>query len=319
MSRLCRLLIILTGAVLLLAAVLGGVGAYMLRVALQPASDARDLKAAWAAQRRDYPHIRPWLDSIRLHHALRDTSVAAVTDGARLHAWYLPAVRPTGRTALLVHGYTDNALRMLMLGYMYQHDLGCNILLPDLRGAGRTEGDHFQMGWLDRLDVRQWTDVAQHIFGQDSARMVLHGVSMGAATVMMLSGEADLPASVRAFVADCGYTSVWDEFRGELRSRYGLPPFPVLHAASAVCRLRYGWSFGQASALRAVARCHRPMLFIHGTADTYVPFWMMDSLYAAKPQPKQRWAVPGVTHAQSYRAFPQAYTRHVAHFLQPCW
>ena len=151
MSRLCRLLIILTGAVLLLAAVLGGVGAYMLRVALQPASDARDLKAAWAAQRRDYPHIRPWLDSIRLHHALRDTSVAAVTDGARLHAWYLPAVRPTGRTALLVHGYTDNALRMLMLGYMYQHDLGCNILLPDLRGAAVRRAIIFRWGGLTVL------------------------------------------------------------------------------------------------------------------------------------------------------------------------
>lgn len=59
------------------------------------------------------------------------------------------------------------------------------------------------------------------------------------------------------------------------------------------------------------------MLFIHGTADTFVPYWMMDVLYAAKPAPKQKWAVPGVEHARSYQAFPREYTRRVARFLTP--
>lgn len=184
-----------------------------------------------------------------------------------------------------------------------------------MRNAGLSDGDHFQMGWFDRHDVRQWIDVARKLYS-DSVRMVVHGISMGAATTMMLSGDS-LPGCVRAFVADCGYTSVWDEFGGELHNRYGLPEFPLLYVASGLCRLRYGWSFSEASALRQVARCHRPMLFIHGTADTFVPYWMMDVLYAAKPAPKQKWAVPGVEHARSYQAFPREYTRRVARFLTP--
>ena len=77
---------------------------------------------------------------------------------------------------------------------------------------------------------------------------MLYGVSMGAATVMMASGEADLPVQVRCVIEDCGYTSVWDEFSGQLKELFGLPPFPVLNAADLVCRIRAGYSITEASA-----------------------------------------------------------------------
>lgn len=66
------------------------------------------------------------------------------------------------------------------------------------------------MGWLDRKDVTQWMEVANRIYG-DSTSMVVHGISMGAATTMMVSGEPQ-PDYVKCFVEDCGYTSVWDQF-----------------------------------------------------------------------------------------------------------
>ena len=130
---------------------------------------------------------------------------------------------------------------MLPIGHLYSHHLGYNILLPDLHAHGLSEGDAVQMGWLDRLDVLQWMDTANELFG-DSTRMVVHGVSMGAATTMMVSGE-ELPPYVKCFVEDCGYTSVWDEFKGELKNQFGLPAFPLLDVASWLCKLKYGWSF----------------------------------------------------------------------------
>ena len=84
---------------------------------------------------------------------------------------------------------------------------------------------------------------------------------------------------------DCGYTSVWDEFRGELKELFGLPAFPLLHTASWLCRQEYGWDFREASALEQVKKCTLPMLFIHGDADTFVPTWMAYPLYEAKPEP----------------------------------
>ena len=64
-----------------------------------------------------------------------------------------------------MHGHTDNAIRMFMIGYLYNRDLGYNILLPDLQHQGESEGPAIQMGWKDRWDVLQWMNIANEIFG----------------------------------------------------------------------------------------------------------------------------------------------------------
>ena len=233
-----------------------------------------------------------------------------------MHAFYVRAPQPTAHTAVIVHGYTDNAIRMFHIGYLYNRSLGYNILLPDLRYAGLTEGNAIQMGWLDRKDVMQWIDAAPHIFG-DSIRTVVHGISMGAATTMMLSGET-LPDYVRCFVEDCGYTSVWDQFEKELKNLFHLPAFPLLYVTEWICQLQNGWNFHEASALNQIKKCHKPMLFIHGEKDDFVPTRMVYQLYEAKPQPKALWIVPETDHAHSYRNYPEAYTEKVKAFVMPC-
>jgi hypothetical protein len=139
---------------------------------------------------------------------------------------------------------------------------------------------------------------------------------MGAATAMMLSGEA-MPEGIRElrFVADCGYTSVWDEFAGEMKAQFGLPPFPLMYTSSLLCKALCGWSFGEASALNGVAHCPYPMLFIHGGSDTFVPTGMVYKLYGAKPEPKALWVAPGSGHAASYRDHKEEYVRRVREFL----
>lgn len=309
---------ILTYTLVALVAVAGlllGGGFYMLDYALKPeglTTRSRDIGGSWEEMQRDYPELKPWVDSLRAADALRDIYLEN-DRGERLHAFYVQAARPTRRTAVIVHGYTDNAIRMMPIGQLYSRQLGYNILLPDLHAHGQSEGEAIQMGWLDRLDVRRWTDKAAELFG-DSAQMVVHGISMGAATTMMLSGE-DLPDRVACFVEDCGYTSVWDEFSGELKNQFGLPPFPLLHVASWLCGQRYGWTFGEASALEQVRKCTRPMLFIHGDADDFVPTWMVHPLYEAKTPPKELWLVPGAAHAVSYKENKQEYTRRVRDFV----
>jgi fermentation-respiration switch protein FrsA (DUF1100 family) len=146
--------------------------------------------------------------------------------------------------------------------------------------------------------------------------MVVHGVSMGAATTMMTSTEP-LPPGIRNihFVDDCGYTSVWDEFSGELQNQFGLPPFPLMYTSSLLCKALCGWSFGEASALNGVARCPYPMLFIHGGSDTFVPTRIVRELYGAKPEPKALWVAPGSGHACSYRDHKAEYTQRVREFL----
>lgn len=306
-------LLLLVGFVLLVTL---AASAYMLAYSLKPSPNkGRNYPMIYHRLFADYPATRPWIDSLRRVHALRDTFIA-LPDGRR-HALLIRARRPTGRTALLVHGYTDCAVSMLHLGYLYHHTLGYNLLLPDLYGHGRSDGDAARMGWKDRLDVLRWAQIADSLYRDSTghAEIVVHGISMGAATTMAVSGE-DTLAYVRAFVEDCGYTSVRDEFTAQLDAQFGLPPFPLISVTSALCRVKYGWWFGEADMLSAVARCHKPMLFIHGDCDTFVPTAMVYQLYRAKPGAKQLFIGRGSVHARTYYDHPQQYARALSWFLQ---
>lgn len=303
--------------VCLLTAVVVWATFYMLDYSLNiDKSHARDYNHKYASLFRNYPETGPWIDSLKSAGALRDTFVT-MASGEKHHAIFMPARETTNRTAVVVHGYTDNAVAMLFLGYMYHHDLGFNVLLPDLHGHGKSEGCEAQMGWKERWDVQRWIAIADSMFrdGTEHASIVVHGVSMGGAVTMAVSGDKT-PASVKCFVDDCGYTSVWDEFKTQLGAQFGLPDFPLMYTASLLCKLKYGWSFGEASALRQVKKCRKPMLFIHGDRDTFVPTAMVYELYKAKPAPKELYIAHGSRHAQSYRDHRKEYTARVKDFVE---
>lgn len=309
-------------AMLIIAALTAG-SLYMLNYSLSVNSHTRDARLKWTANERQYPFLRQWMDSIRQTGALRDTFMV-MPSGERHHALFVRDPRAHGRTAVLVHGYHDSAIRMLPIASIYSR-MGYNILLPDLHAHGLSDGDDVQMGWKDRDDVMRWMEASERMFRTRDRRsaMVVHGVSMGAATVMCVSGEPQ-PRYVKCFVEDCGYTSAWDEFACQMKEQFGLPPFPLLYTSSALCKVMHGWSFGEASPLRQVAKSTRPMLFIHGDKDTFVPFRMVFQLYNAKKRPvgcdgqveKKLWIVPRTEHAKSFKDHPQEYTRVVKGFVR---
>lgn len=284
-----------------------GSGVYMLDYSLAPNVNKGDTARYFRMQYKNYPETRPWVDSLRRMHALRDTFVTMPT-GERHHALY---IRKGGnRTALVLHGWRDSGISFLYLARLYERELGYNVVIPDLHAHGLSEGEMIQMGWKDRLDALYWLKVFQ------TDTMVVHGVSMGAATAMMLSAE-ELPEGISdiRFIDDCGYTSVWEEFSGELKNQFGLPEFPLMFTTSLLCQLRYGWSFGEASAIEAVRRTTYPMLFIHGGNDTFVPTEMVRRLYAAKRGRKALWIAEGAEHAESYLKHRTEYVRRVREFF----
>ena len=258
----------LLGLLAVIIIALTGASFYMLGYSLRPEHNkGKDIPGSYEYMLSEYPQIKPWIDSLQTVGALRDTFIIN-PEGVQLHAIYAAAPEPTHKTAVIVHGYTDDCIRMLMIGYLY---------------GGNTQ-------------------------------MVVHGISMGAATTMMVSGEPQQPF-VKCFVEDCGYTSVWDEFSYELKGQFGLPPFPLMYTTSWLCNAKYGWNFKEASSLNQVRKCKLPMFFIHGDADTYVPTWMVYPLYEAKSEPKELWLAPGATHAMSYKDHPEEYTERVKNFV----
>lgn len=300
--------------ILILIAITGG-SVYMLDYSLSSDPNRKDMDSAYTALFKRIPDMRPWVDSMNARGTIKDTFLTMPT-GERHHALYFRADSANGRTVVLVHGYKDCAVKFLYLGRMYHRDLKYNVVMPDLHGHGLSDGDDIQMGWKDRLDVKRWTEMAAETFADSlgKATVVVHGVSMGAATTMCLSGE-ELPEYVKCFIEDCGYTSAWDEFAMQLKEQFSLPAFPLMYSTSLLCKIVHGWSFGEASPVNQVARCRRPMLFIHGDRDTFVPFSMLRQLYDAKPGRKEMWITKGTEHAASYLDYPQEYTERVSRFL----
>ena len=288
-------------------AVVGG-SFYMLDYSLAPDGNRADADSCYRQLFENYPETVEWVDSLRRGRALRDTFVTT-PEGCRLHAYYVRTGSP--KTALLIHGWRDQAIKFFYLARMYEREFGYNVVMPDLYASGKSDGDALRMGWLDRLDVLRWLQT----FKTDT--MVVHGVSMGAATTMMTSGE-EMPDGIRdiRFVEDCGYTSVWDEFSGELKAQFGLPEFPLMYSTSLLCLLRYGWSFGEASAVDQVAKCRHPMLFIHGDDDSFVPTEMVRRVHEAKSGTKELWISERTEHALSYKNHKEEYVRRIGNFIK---
>jgi len=217
----------------------------------------------------------------------------------------------SSKWAIVVHGYTSKAANMTRYVRNF-YEQGYNVLAPDLRGHGDSEGDYIGMGWHDRLDLLQW--IGQVIEKDPDAEIVLFGVSMGAATVMMASGE-ELPSNVKVIVEDCGYSSVSKVFTYQLDDLFGLPEFPIINAASTVANFRAGYDLYEASAVKQVAKSKTPMLFIHGDADTFVPFEMLDEVYEAANVEKEKLVIADAGHADSEKVNPELYWSTVWGFV----
>lgn len=234
-------------------------------------------------------------------------------DGLTLRAYFLRAKAPSNKTAILAHGYSGQGKDMGDLAKFYYEMLGCNILLPDGRGQGQSEGNYIGFGWHDRKDYLKWIDYVIERVGKDS-QIILHGVSMGGATVLMVSGE-NLPGNVKCIISDCAYTSTKDILSYQIRRLFKLPPFPLVPVTSLVCKLRAGYFFGEASAINQVGKTRKPVLFIHGEEDTFVPIKMVYNLYQECGGDKELYIVPGAGHGCAFIADPEGMSRKIREFV----
>ncbi|MDR2078982.1 MAG: alpha/beta hydrolase [Treponema sp.] len=237
-------------------------------------------------------------------------------DGLILRGIYIPALPSSGRTVILAHGYRGVGRELSDYARFFYEKLGYNLLIPDARSHGASEGTYIGFGWLERLDYLRWIDWAkERTAGAENAGIVLFGVSMGAATVMMTAGE-ELPREVRAVIEDCGYTSAVEEIRHVMRTRYHLSSPLLLTIAGKLVKKRAGYAFEEASSIGQVRKAKVPILFIHGDADTFVPSWMVYPLYEACGSEKELYVVKGAGHTKAYTTDPALYERRVSAFLE---
>ena len=308
-----------------LAGGLIGAAEYFYRSALTPKK--HDPQLDRDPLEKDYVAGRSWLkghphredvyihgdDGLQLHGNFIPAQGAA--DGSAGAQGSLPAQHPEEhRYAICVHGYGEAAESMGLYASVYHDRYGMHVVVPDLRGHGRSDGSYVGMGYEDSFDLLHWID---WVLEKDpAARIVLHGISMGAAAVLLTTGRT-LPAQVKAAVADSSYTSALEEFAYAYKDLKGavLPAPLMLGSVRVLTLLRAGYDLKKASPLQAVGHSGTPTLFIHGQADEYVPPCMMPALYRAASCPKSFQWIPEAGHVKSVVLDPETYWARVERFL----
>lgn len=233
-------------------------------------------------------------------------------EGLRLHGKWFPR-GDCKKVVICFHGYTSQGMKdyIGLSGYYLNH--GYSMLLVDERAHGESEGKYIGFGCLDRQDALKWIDWVIRKCGEDT-EILLHGTSMGAATVLMTSG-LELPAQVKGIISDCAFTSPKEVFSHVLKSMYHMPAFPTMQLADFLNRKLSGYGLDECNAAREVKKAKVPILFIHGSGDTFVPCSMCETIYENCASPKKKLIVEGAAHAESYYKDTDAYENALTEFI----
>lgn len=234
-------------------------------------------------------------------------------DGLKLHATYFPNQNEK-KVVIGFHGYTSQGMSdyIGLSDYYLKH--GYSMLLPDARAHGKSEGEYIGFGCLDRKDALGWINWVIEQCKED-VQILLHGTSMGGATVLMTSG-LELPKQVKGIVSDCGFTSPKEVFTHVLHSMYHLPAYPLIPIADWINQKQAGYGMDECNAAREVRKAKVPILLIHGDADTFVPCTMCEEIYKNCASPKKKLIVKGAAHAESYYKDREAYEQALDQMIE---
>lgn len=312
----------LAGLLGLVSAEAGGSAYFYRRTMMRyNAKTERTIKMAGVDWEQYFPQMkqcREWM----MEQPHKDVWIRS-QDGLKLHGTYFQGINSSeskndseypvyAKAVICFHGYTSQGLADYGSISNYYLKRGYNVLLVDQRAHGQSEGKYIGFGCMDRLDAQRWIEWMIQENGEN-VQILLHGNSMGGATVLM-TGGLELPDQVKGIIADCAFTSPKEVFTHVLHSMYHLPAFPMIQIADVINRKQAGYGLDECNAAREVRKAKVPVLLIHGDADTFVPCRMCEEIYENCASPKTKLIVRGAGHCESYYRDREAYERAMDSF-----
>lgn len=245
---------------------------------------------------------------------LKTETVTVLSDDGLTLKGHLYTCPNPKRIIVAMHGWRSNWQNDFGSTVQFYNRLGSVMLYADQRGQNDSDGDYIGFGVHERFDCLKWVEFVRARYG-DRLPIYLLGVSMGATTVLMASG-LELPQSVKGIIADCGFTSpkdIWDHIMSNNLHLNGKLAYPVVNL---MCKKVAQFDGEECSTLDALKNNTRPVLFIHGSNDNFVPIKMTFDNYLACTAKKQLLIVPGAGHGMSYITDPNAYKKAVRDFFK---
>lgn len=247
-----------------------------------------------------------------LHQKDHDIRILETEDGLRLVGHYIPCENAVC-TVIEFHGWHGSWDSDFSASSPFLHELGCNLLLVEQRGQGASQGRYMSMGLLERRDVSAWVRYYQEQI-DDQVPIILAGLSMGAATVLMASAES-YPPQVKGILADCGFSSAYDILKTVGKKWFHLPEHPFCDSINLQFKKTFGEELKGWTAIDAVEQATLPILFVHGTADDFVPYPMSVAVYEACTTRKELFLVEGAAHGMSFLVDREGYIRKFREFF----
>ncbi len=251
----------------------------------------------WVREYREKPHIDVEIKSF---------------DGLVLRGKFYE-VASNAPIELMMHGYQGNAERDMSGGVYRAASLGHSALVVDHRASGRSDGKVITFGINESRDCISWINFIISNINKD-AKIILTGISMGAATVLITSGK-ELPKNVVGVLADCGYTSAKDIIKKVIRDMK-LPADILYPFAKLGARLFGKFNLDEFSPIEAVKHSKLPTIFFHGDDDKFVPHYMSKENYNACSAPKKFVTIKGAGHGLAFPVSEDYYIKEAKEFFR---
>ncbi len=234
--------------------------------------------------------------------------------GEKLTGYLLKTKEPSKYYTFCAHGYRSYGKKEFCGVAQYYLEKGINVFFPDHVASGDSEGTHCTFGYYEKEDCIKWLNYLNTLYGED-INILLHGVSMGSATVCMMSAHKNLPENVKAIVADCGFSKAVDLFTYKTQDVTGIKAKHLMKLSNEICKKQLGFRYTEIEPVESVKNAKVPILFIHGEKDALVPCNMVYELYDACTSEKELLVIEDADHAQSYFKAPEKYCETMNNFL----
>lgn len=209
------------------------------------------------------------------------------------------------KIAFVIHGYRSNHIDTTSMYYDLYKERGIDVFTCDHTAAGDSDGDYIGFDVFESADCLKWIEFLKEKFGDD-IEIILHGFSMGAATVMQMSGKC--PSNVKFIVEDSGYINA----KASLDHQVGIMYEPL----RAINKVFGKYDLNDSDVTMSLLSSDIPMLFVHGQDDKLVPYENGPKLFEMYRGEKDSFFPEGTRHIEAIYTKPEEYGCKIDAFIE---